>query len=244
VAGESHQAGISFTTTYSKDSKVKGEGIEMDTGVEGMGDKHLTIGDRKKQVLKMDYFIGENVGNVVPLKYDFQGTLAKDTKEMEQRFDYMGDEARKQLRIHPEAPQIPADDFNGLTVFSTGEIGYGILVRSTKKGIGDKSVALEITEGLLADASVWEDVARSIPQYDSTYDIMNPLRLVIDPKKMSFKELLRSALNRVHNAKYKGYWTNRTGMQEIPAEEYITDLGRKYLPDEVARLTKDLNPNP
>lgn len=216
LRGMSRQLGVQFTLNFAKDLDPTGEGLKLDiASSENTPGSSLLVGERTGQVLKIDYFTGENAGD---LSRSSLGGLAivGDPQGMKKRFEDITGMFKKALKIPDDTPFIPEQDFNGLATFISQKhkTGYGLFISARE--ISGKGVTVDVTEGLLVDNVAWKDSA---------------YRYRLVASKISFKELLRVSLEdlRKDNSYLAGGFRH---VKDAPAAEYITKLGEQYLPDQ------------
>lgn len=216
LQGNSRQVGINFSINFSEEPDAWGESLQLD--------QSIILGEQRKQVIGIDYFTGENAGDVVRVSNFTSWRIARDATEMKQRFDDMGEALKAHLKIPADTSFIPAQDFNGLVTFVNNRPGYGQVIES-RGGIDDKAVSFRITDGLLTDPAVWRNIT---PRAYERFSVS----LHIDPSKISFKELLKAALISLNDRDNVSYWQKHHPLKDAPAREYLTQLGRQFLPNE------------
>lgn len=214
LRGYSRQLGVEFRVTYAKDVTYSQEPLKLD-----VGGNTLTVGEELGKGLKLDYFIGENAGDV--LRHHYYADVVRNPESMKKRFENMQAELKRILIIPDHTPFIPEQDFNGLVTFVNHRIGYGLYMESEKKGIDGKGVTINLTEGLLTNNLAWTNVARRYHNY-------------VRSDQISFKEILRVALDNLegkpHSALLRSF--RHVDKDNAHAAEYITKLGEQYLPNQ------------
>lgn len=213
------QLGVGFRVTYAKDVAYGQKPLKLN--LEG---NDLTVGEELGKGLSLDYFIGENAGEV--LRHPLYADVVRNPESMKKRFKDMQAELKRILKIPDNTPFIPEEDFNGLVTFVSHRTGYGLYMESAKEGIEGKGVTINMTEGLLTDNLAWTDVTRRYHNY-------------VRPDQISFKEILRVALDNLEG-KYIGSLRSfrHVDKDNAHAAEYIRQLGEQYLPNQVSASNK------
>ncbi len=218
LAGTSKQAGVNFAVNFADLPDAEGNRLQLDTASGA-----VVLGERVKQAIELNYFLGETAGDVRK-KQPFLLSVAENPEEMKQRFEDITEVLKTHLRISANTPFIPAEDFNGLLTYTSNRTGYGQLIESVG-GINEKAVRINVRDGLVTQYGIWEGVRVKGPDGSlSDYHVR--------PAGISFKELLRYTLMRVNNQGYENHWEREYKLNPIPAKDYINQLGDQYIPNQ------------
>lgn len=224
LRGNSRQIGMNFSLNFSKEPDAAGEVAQLTTeNASGKPTPLIMLGEQRKQEIELQYFIGNNTGDVRAETGSPQH-LARNTAQMQQRFEDVVGMLKEQLDIPSATPFIPNEDFNGLLTFASNRTGYGQLIAS-EEGIDGKTVKVKVRDGLITDKGVWSDVKLSGPRGGITH-------YEVDPKKISFEEILRISVDRMNDGRQVEFWKNQHKLGQAPARDYITDLGNRFLPNQ------------